>query len=96
MSKLRKTPEKKQFRLYDIYRYAATGNMSNVRGIIDYEVSEDASVLTIRFEDHTGAFKQGISKMYFAKTEYDLKQIVKEVNKRLGNCIKPGRTRRYK
>lgn len=96
MSKLRKEREKKQFRLYDIYRYAATGNMSNIRGIISYECSDDASCVVVRFVDHTGEFKHGIPKMYFAKTEYDLKQIVKEVNKRLGNCIKPGRARRYK
>ena len=93
MAKLKKLKEKKQFRLYDIYRYAATGIMSNIRGIDSYECNDDASTVVVRFVDITGEFNE-LSVNYFAKSEYDLKQIVKEVNKRLGNCMKPGRMRR--
>ena len=92
-----KQPQKKQFRLYDIYRYAATGIMSEIYGIVSYECDQTASVLVVRFEDHSGQFKNGLAKNYFANNEYELKQIIKEVNQRLGNCIKPGRkTRRYR
>ena len=85
---------KKQFRLYDIYRYATTGIASEIAGIISYECNDDATTLVIRFEDHTGEFKQGLAKNYFANNEFELKQIVKEINQRLGNCIKPGRKQR--
>jgi hypothetical protein len=91
---MKKTKEKKQFRLYDIYRYAATGEMSNIIGILDYECNVTATTLTVRFEDHTGQFKHGVSCNYFAKNEFELKQIVKEINQRLGNCLKPGRRKR--
>ena len=87
----KKARPKKQFRLYDIYRNAATGQMSDIAGIVSYECNDDASTIVVRFEDHTGQFPQGLSVNYFSKSEYDLKQIIKEVNQRLGNCIKPGR-----
>ena len=86
--------QKKQFRLYDIYRYAATGQMSEISGIVSYECNDDASTIVVRFEDHTGEFEQGVAKNYFARNEFELKQIVKEVNQRLSNCLKPGKRRR--
>lgn len=88
---------KKQFRLYDIYRYAATGIESKIYGITSYECDETASKLVVRFDDHTGEYPQGLAKNYFSNSEYELRQIIKEINQRLGNCIKPGRKkRRYK
>lgn len=75
---------KKQFRLYDIYRYAATGIESNIHGIHSYEVNRDATVMTVRFGDYEH------SKIYFASNEQELKDIVRSVNKRLGNCDTPG------
>lgn len=75
---------KKQFRLYDIYRYAATGIESKIKGIHSYEVNSDATVMTVRFGDHEH------SKIYFASNEQELKDIVHSVNKRLGNCDTPG------
>lgn len=85
---------KKQFRLYDIYRYAATGNMSKIYGIVSYECNDDASTLVVRFEDHSGMYPQGLAKNYFSRNEYELREIVKEINQRLGNCVKPGRKKR--
>ena len=75
---------KKQFRLYDIYRYAATGVESKIKGIHSYEVNRDATVMTVRFDDYAR------SKIYFASNEQELKDIVRSVNKRLGNCDTPG------
>ena len=92
MKKINKT--KKQFRLYDIYRYAATGEQSSIRGIESYECNATASAMVIRFTDWTGQFRYGLPVNYFAKNEKELKRIVKEVNKRLGNCMKPGRVGR--
>jgi hypothetical protein len=75
---------KKQFRLYDIYRFAASGNISSIRGIESYEVNKDATTLHIVFDNCDTLTR-------FAKIEDDLKAIVKEVNKILRNCRKPGR-----
>ena len=74
---------KKQFRLYDIYRYAVTGVESKIKGIHSYEVNRDATAMTIRFGDE-------YIKVYFASNEAELKDIVRAVNKRLGNCDTPG------
>ena len=74
---------KKQFRLYDIYRYATTGIESKIKGIHSYEVNSDATAMTICFSDK-------YIKVYFANNEAELKDIVRSVNKRLGNCDTPG------
>ena len=82
-----KVKVKKQFRLYDIYRYAATGEMSQIEGIHSYEVNRDATMMTVRYN----VFE--CSQIYFAKNEKELKDIVRYVNKRLGNCSIPGLVR---
>lgn len=86
--------KKKQFRLYDIYRCAATGLTSNINGILEYSVTDDARVIFIMFEDVTGQLKHGIAERFKANTEDELKEVVTEVNKRLGNCRRPGRRAR--
>ena len=97
MNKRQKTKvkDKKQFRLYDIYRYASTGLSSNITGIVSYECDKDCNVIVVRFEDYTGELKEGIAVNYFSRNEFELKQVIKDINKRLGNCMKPG-PRRYK
>jgi hypothetical protein len=85
MHKIKLPKYKKQFRLYDIYRYAATGEESHVEGIHSYEVNRDATVMTVRYGEYA------ISQIYFAKNESELKEIVKTINKRLGNCLTPGK-----
>lgn len=87
--------EKKQFRLFDVYRYAVTAEESKIKGIVSYECSKDAISIVVCYEDYTGRFPDGMRCNYFAENEFELKQVIKEVNKRLGNCIKPG-PRRYK
>lgn len=93
MSKL-KIKERKQFHLHDIYRYAAIGETSNIKGIMTYECNRDATTLKVVYEDKAGQTSAGIPQHYFARNEEELKQIVKCINKALGNCIKPGRKRR--
>lgn len=70
--------QKKQFRLYDIYRYIVTKEKPNVRGIEEFYSNSDASVLQVN--GHT----------YLAKDESELKEAVSAVNKSLNNCAKPG------
>lgn len=79
--------KKKQFRLYDIYRYAVSGNASKIYGIESYTVNESATIIVVRFDN-------GVRICKFAKIEDELRAIVKEINKILGNCRKPGR-RKY-
>ena len=86
-----KEKAKKQFRLYDIYRYSVTGNASNIKGIISYVCNDDASVITIVFEDRAGTAKNGYTKQYRTTNEFDLKQVVRDVNAELHNCMKPGK-----
>ena len=82
---------KKQFRLYDVYRYAATGQMSNIAGLVSYECNDSATVLVVRFEDRAGTAANGFARNFFIRNEQELKQVIKEVNAQLNNCIKPGR-----
>lgn len=74
---------KKQFRLYDIYRYIVTKEMSHIEGIDQYEVNNDASVIKVEY-----GF---LVITYIAHNEDELKDVVREINKHLGNCSKPGK-----
>lgn len=85
--------QKKQFRLYDVYRYATTTQMSNIAGLLSYECNRDATTLTVRFIDYSGKYETGIPKIYFCNTEKELKKAIKSINKQLGNCMTPGRRR---
>lgn len=78
---------KKQFRLYDVYRYAATGVESKIEGIHSYECNKDATTLTVRFGEYA------VSQFWFPRDEKELREVIHEVNKRLGNCAKPGKKR---
>lgn len=65
---------KKQFRLFDLYRLAATGLKSSVLGIEDYDVNDDLSNITVTY------YGKG-QKIYFAKDELELKGVIKQINK---------------
>lgn len=80
---------KKQFRLYDIYRYVAlkygnfnndTGYMPYVRGIEQFYC--DSKMTLIQVNGHTYIVEEG---------EEGLREIVRAINKQLGNCAKPGK-----
>ena len=77
--------KKKQFRLYDIYRCAATGYTSEIAGIESYEVNKDASTINIIFKH------ESINQVYFCSNEEERKDLIKSINKKLGNCQKPGK-----
>lgn len=77
--------KKKQFRLYDIYRCAATGHTSEIAGIESYEVNKDASTISIIFKH------ESINQWYFCSNEDERKDLIKSINKKLGNCQKPGK-----
>lgn len=75
---------KKQFRLYDIYRCAAIGERSNIQGIANYECDVTATHITVRFDNGHHFVKS------FCSNEQELRELVKDVNKRLNNCARPG------
>lgn len=85
---MRKT--KKQFRLYDIYRYIVTGDISDIDGIVSYDANKDASIVVIRYVDYSGTYPEGIPANYFSHNEKELKDVVRLINKRLNNCLTPG------
>ena len=79
---------KKQFRLYDIYRYVALkyGEMRNtnyipfIKGIEDFYC--DSKMTIIQVNGHSYFVEEG---------EEGLREIVRVINKQLGNCHKPDR-----
>lgn len=80
---MRRVREKKQFRLYDIYRCATLQEESFIAGIRAYTVDPAATTVRIFYEDD---YKE----THYAHNESELKEIVHHVNTRLGNCFKPG------
>lgn len=79
---------KKQFRLYDIYRFNSIHEMSQIDGIDWYEVKNHCSTISVRYTDAT------FTRHYTARNESELKDIVRMINKKLGNCYTPGRKMR--
>ena len=79
--------KKKQFRLYDIYRYATIGVESKVRGIREYECNKEADILIVTFENDE-------RRTYYTTGEEELRKVIKSINKKLGNCHKPGRRKK--
>ena len=63
---------KKQFRLFDLYRLAATGLKSSISSIEDYEVNNDLSNITVTY------YGKG-QKIYFAKDELELKDVMRYI-----------------
>lgn len=82
---------KKQFRLYDIYRNVAIGYKSDIKGIRNYDVivydTIDYIDVRVMFDDYE-IFKDLIT--MDVDVEAKLKEFVKQVNKKLKNCKKPG------
>ena len=78
--------EKKQFRLFDIYRQFCTQTLSKIKGIRTYAISRYFDEYEIRV-----VYSNGSETNFTAQDEEELKQIVRQVNKQLKNCSKPGR-----
>ena len=81
--------EKKQFRLFDIYRQFFTKTVCKIKGIRTYSIGEYFGEYDIRV-----TYSNGIETNFTAKNEDELKQIIRKVNKQLKNCLKPGRKKR--
>ena len=71
---------KKQFRLYDVYRYYSVHEMSNIDGIEWYEVTNHCSTISVRYEGST------FTRHYTARSEDELRSVIRTINKKLGNC----------
>ena len=82
---------KKQFRLYDIYRNASLDKQSAIQGVREYAAEFDykfkQAKVSVTFYDYE--MFEDIIKMD-VEAESKLKEFVKQVNKRLKNCRKPG------
>ena len=78
--------EKKQFRLFDIYRQFFTQTLSKIKGIRTYATGRYFDEYEISV-----VYSNGKEMNFTAKNEDELKQIVRVVNKQLKNCCKPGR-----
>lgn len=78
--------QKKQFRLFDIYREFALKDASRIKGISTYKVVKNVGECEIII-----VYTNGIETNFVAKNEYELKEVVKRVNKQLKNCSKPGK-----
>lgn len=82
---------KKQFRLYDIYRNVTIGQKSDIKGIRNYNVDVyhtiDEIYVSVMFNDYE-IFKDLIT--IDVNVEAKLKEFVRQVNKKLKNCKKPG------
>lgn len=87
-----KEKTKKQFRLFDIYRFHAMDTQSNIEGIVSYGCNESLTLVTVNYVDPRGIYPEGLQKTYFCHHgEKDLKEVIRLVNKRLHNCAKPGK-----
>lgn len=78
--------EKKQFRLFDIYRQFFTQTLSKIKGIRIYAVERYFDEYKIRV-----VYIDGSETNFTTKNEDELKEVIKKVNKELKNCRKPGR-----
>ena len=76
---------KKQFRLFDVYRYIATGEQSHIKGISSYAASTCA--LQVIY-DSPKTYSNGT---FFYEHEEELKKAISKINKCLNNCHKPGK-----
>lgn len=78
---------KKQYRLFDIYRYISTGEKSKIMGIADYHAVH--GILTTTCTD-THAVISDITDIEGTLSEDAIKLHIKQVNAYLRNCKKPG------
>lgn len=82
---------KKQFRLYDIYRNASLDKQSAIQGVREYTAEFDYKFkqikVSVTFYNYE-MFEDLIT--IDVEAEVKLKEFVKQVNKKLKNCRKPG------
>jgi hypothetical protein len=78
--------ERKQLRLHDIYRCAVTGLVSNIRGILHYDVSRDATELRICVGDDNNL---PLEFTFLANDEAELRDTIYRINKMLNGSNPP-------
>ena len=82
---------KKQFRLYDIYRNVSLDKQSAIQGVREYTAKFDCkskqAKVSVTFYNYE-MFEDIITIDVEAESKF--KEFVKQVNKRLKNCKKPG------
>lgn len=78
---------KKQYRLFDIYRYISTGTKSKIMGIADYHAVH--GILTTTCVDKF-VVNTDITDIEGTLSEDAIKTHIRNVNAHLRNCKKPG------
>lgn len=86
------TKYKKQYRLFDIYRYISTGEKSKIMGISDY-TARDGIIQTVCVD--TTDFVTDVSDIDGTISEDAVRAHIKIVNAHLRNCKRPGPKARY-
>lgn len=66
--------QRKQMRVYDLYRLAITGRTSEIRGIRQYQCNKNVTIVYITFEDNN-------TWVFYCKDEQDRKNLIRCVNK---------------
>lgn len=83
--------EKKQFRLFDVYRQSFTGIESNIKGIRKYACNKDAGKVVVNV-----VYDDGYSADFVSDGEEELKKMVKKVNKEIKKLLKPFKANKVK
>ena len=83
--------EKKQFRLFDVYRQSFTGIESNIKGIRAYSCNKDAGKVVVNV-----VYDDGYSADFVSDGEEELKKMVKKVNKEIKKLLKPFKANKVK
>lgn len=87
------TKYKRQYRLFDIYRYISTGEKSRIMGISNYYIDKDV-LTTICVTGQV--IRTDVSDIKGGISENAIKSHTKYVNKHLRNCKRPGPKVGYK
>lgn len=66
--------QRKQMRVYDLYRLAITGKTSKIRGIHQYQCNKNVTYANVTFEDND-------TWVFSCKDEQDHKNLIRCVNK---------------
>lgn len=66
--------QRKQMRVYDLYRLAIAGRTSEIRGIRQYQCNKTVTIVSITFEDN-------VTWVFYCRDEQDRKNLIRCVNK---------------
>ena len=66
--------QRKQMRIYDLYRLAITGRTSEIRGIRQYQCNKNVTIVSITLKDND-------TRVFYCRDEQDRKNLIRCVNK---------------